>query len=113
MRCDDWRDQSAFAVANEPDSLGVQILAGFQISDCGLSIAGEVLDGGIGVVAGGLASAALIKTQSGNPLARQMVGQDQERAMPLDGFIAIARSVVAKEDGDGEWPRALRKCKST
>src|ERR1700674_1848309 len=102
------RNDSAFTVANEADSFRVEFLAGFQIGERGFGIAGKILGGRVGVLAGGLADPPLIETKNGNAFVRQMVRQNEKWAMSDDTLIAVVRPRAGKEDGNGKGTLARR-----
>src|SRR4029077_17723170 len=108
-RGDQGRDQSAFAVANEADFPGVDLLAGFQISEGGFGIVRKVLHRGAGEVTCGLSDSAFIKAKNGDAFSRQVVRQDEKRTMPDERFIAVVRSGTADENGGGKRSRAAGK----
>src|SRR5260370_8184606 len=99
MRGNHRRDHAAFAVADEAGFLWINFLAGFQVSEGGLGIAGKVFRRRGRIVASGLADAAFIETKNGDAFSRQVVGQHEERAMSNDRFISIVRPGTAPKYG--------------
>jgi hypothetical protein len=75
------RDQTALAVTNEADLLGVDVGSRLQIGHAGQDILGEVGSCRLRGASRRAADTAVIDSQDGDPLARQMVGQDEEWLM--------------------------------
>src|SRR5437899_1853609 len=90
--------------------LGVDFLARFQIGEGSLGVACEVFGRRIWIVAGGFGDSAFIETKNGNALSREVVRQDQKRAMASERFIAVVGPGTTKENGRGKRARARRKC---
>src|SRR5260370_19835686 len=58
---------------------------------------------------GGLADAAVMETTSGDAFSRQVVREQEKRAMSSDRLISIVRPGTAKKCGGGKQPRPARK----
>ena len=102
------RDDASFAVADDADFSRVDLFAALEKRHGGFGIAGEIRGGGLVVVAGRLADTAFVVTQHRDAFAREVIGENQERAMAGVGFIAIERARADKQDGRGKGPRASR-----
>lgn len=103
------RDDGAFAVADNADFGGIDFLARLEVGDGGFGVGGQVESGRVVGVAGGFGSAALVVAKDGNSLSGEVVGEDEERLVIGDGFVAILRAGAGNEDGSGERTVALGK----
>ena len=92
------RDQSAFAVTDEADAPGVDLLAGFQISDPGQDVAAEIEGGGQGGIAAGAADAAVIDAQHRDAAPGQVIGEDPEGLVAHHGLVAVLRTRTGDEE---------------
>ena len=72
-----------------------------QERDRGQHVAGTVLARGERGVAGRSADAAVVHPQHGDAPPRQVVGQDEERLVPEDGFVPVLLARSRDEDHDG------------
>src|SRR5215472_1103156 len=98
-------------MADEADFFGVNLFAGFQGIDSGLSVARKVFGGSLVVIASGLANSALVVAKNGNAFAREIIGQHEKWAMPGDIFVAVMRSRASDENSGRKRTGARRKRK--
>src|SRR2546430_5947340 len=108
MRCNQRCDHAAFAVAKESGFLGVNFLAGFQVSEGRFDVAGKIFGRRTGVISGGLADTTLIEAKNSDAFSRQVVRQHEKRAMSNESFISIVRAGTAEENGSGKRPLPAR-----
>ena len=78
--------------------------SGFQECDTGQRIGGEVLGGT--AFAGGAADAAIVDAQDSDAAAGEGIGQDQERLVSRQRFVAILRAGTG--DQEHGWVRGGR-----
>ena len=77
---DHGRDDSAFAVADQADFVGIDFGTRFQIGDAGFGVGGEIGGGAGCEISGGLGGAAVVGAQHGDSVAGEVVGENEETA---------------------------------
>ena len=106
-------DNSTLAVADDADVLGIDFFAALQIIDASDDVAGHVVQGLAGGVAGGTAHAAVIQPQNGDAAPRQIIGDHQKRLVTQQRLIAILRSGTGYHDRRWKWSRPAGQCQRT
>ncbi len=99
------RNDPAFAVADEPDARRVDVRPRGERLPGGPRVAGEILARRRHEISGRLANAAVVVAHHRDAVAREVVGEDEERLVPEDLLVAILRS--AARDQDDRWKRTL------
>ena len=100
-------DDSALTVADNADAREIDVLARFEIGECGFGIRGEVERGGVVKRTGGLRNAALVITKDGNSLSCEIVGKNEKRLVVGDGSVAIERARAGDENCRRKWASAI------
>src|SRR5271166_646787 len=100
-------------MANESNSRWINVLAGFQVGNCGFGIAGQFHRGGLLPGTCRLANSALVVAQYRNSLASQKVRNNEKRPMIREEFIAILGPRTGDQQGGGKRTRPFGKAKGT
>ena len=84
---DDRRDDPAFAVADQADRRGIDLLSRLQEGDAREDVACEVVARRLRHAPGRTADAAVVDAEHGHASAREVVGQHEERLV-LEGCVS-------------------------
>ena len=94
-------------MADQPDTTGIDVVAGAQQVDGSFNVADPVVEGGLQVVAGGPADAPIVEAQRGDSGSGQMVCEHGEHPEATEVGVPVLFAATADHDDRGVSPVAL------